>query len=338
MYGSPINKYMDSICILAESDNPSAKEISHIISVLEDGESPTSNMYVSKLYDSINEKSKIDYDNIPASKGDVDKYEGTPTMCEALNTIINLGQQQKSKMAVMIAQEILSTINNLRYTRDVYEKGYITNNNYVVTEYNILVYTCVNATSALIDAYVDFIKNPVKPEITNNPKAGRNAGVFYYYDVLKRFNEVFADTRNSHRKYLESLIAGGRDNFTGTAALGVATVAAAAIAVVPITRELVYQFYKIKSNLSDCLAQQAYFLELNKAAVEANTSFTDKKRSNILSRQEKVKNLMLKLSSKLRVDHIKATSASKQMLARDNRMLTLDNIEQEVNQAPLQLF
>jgi hypothetical protein len=197
----------------------------------------------------------------------------------------------------------------------------------------------MNATSAIIDAFVDFIKNPSKPEVTVSIKGGRDTAVSYYYDVLKRFNLVFADTKTSHRKYLEALVLKGRDNFIGSStAIGVATVAAAAIAVVPITRELVYQYYKIKSNLSDCFAQQAYFLELNKAAVENNSTFTDKKKTKVLSNQEKTKNMLLKLSSKLRVDHIKATSASKQMLDRDNKMLTLDNIQQEVNDSPLQLF
>ena len=140
-------------------------------------------------------------------------------------------------------------------------------------------------------------------------------------------------------KLLKEVKNNGKDNFIGgVEAVGLATVVAVALAIVPITRELVYRYYNTKSNISDCLAQQAYFLEMNKAVVEANSDFTQKKKDSIILKQEKIKNLCLRLSEKLRVNHIKSVNSAKATLQSDNKLLTLDNIKQEVNDSPLQLL
>ena len=142
-----------------------------------------------------------------------------------------------------------------------------------------------------------------------------------------------------YSKYLESMVTKGRDNFMGTAeAVGLVAVIAVAMAIIPITRELVYQYYNMRSNISDCLAQQAYFLEMNKAVVEANSDFNQKKKDAILIKQEKIKNLCGRLSEKLRVSHIKSIDATKSVLQNDNKLLTLDTIQKEISDSPLSLL
>ena len=94
----------------------------------------------------------------------------------------------------------------------------------------------------------------------------------------------------------------------------------------------------MKADLSDCLAQQAYFLEINKASVESNQSFDQKKKDKILMKQEKVKNLCLRLSEKLRVNHINAIKSGEAAVSADNKLLTLDSIKSEVSNSPLQLL
>jgi hypothetical protein len=141
-----------------------------------------------------------------------------------------------------------------------------------------------------------------------------------------------------YSKYLEAMLQKDKQNFTGAEVIGFSVVVAVALAIVPITRELIYQFYTLKSNLSDCLAQQAYFLEMNKTVVEANSDFSQKKKDSILIKQEKIKNICLKLSDKLRVSHIKSIDSGKAMLQNDNKLLTLDGIKKEVSNSPLQLL
>jgi hypothetical protein len=110
------------------------------------------------------------------------------------------------------------------------------------------------------------------------------------------------------------------------------------MAILPIMRILVYKFFNLKVNLSDCLAQQAYFLEMNKAAVEANNTFDAKKKAQILAKQEKVKNLCLRLSEKLRVNHVKAEQVSQAQIKNDNKLLTIDTVKKEIEDSPLQLL
>ena len=332
-------KYQDSINVLAESGSPSYKEINRIVSVLDDPYSPLNRGYIRSMMESIDSKSNFDINlaDIHKSKGDVDSFAGTNVMEEVCNQIKNSANNYHTSYVIEACDTVLEVIKNLRQCRDLYQKGYMVNNNYVITEYSMILVTALQATSAIIDSFVEIVEKGIR--INNMPKSGRVSVINKFISDLDKYNKIFADTRNSHRKFLETMINGSTDKFVGSStAIGIAAVSAAAIAVVPLTRELVYQFYKIKSSISDCCAQQAYFLELNKTAVENNSTFDPKKRAEILRKQEKTKELLLKLSSKLRVDHVNAISQSKQLLQRDNKMLTLDNIEQEVNQSPLQLF
>ena len=187
------------------------------------------------------------------------------------------------------------------------------------------------ATSGLI-APVALVGNG---EITlKNTKYRANS---YYINQLNKFNKV--NEKMQYSKYLESMVTKGRDNFMGTAeAVGLVAVIAVAMAIIPITRELVYQYYNMRSNISDCLAQQAYFLEMNKAVVEANSDFNQKKKDAILIKQEKIKNLCGRLSEKLRVSHIKSIDATKSVLQNDNKLLTLDTIQKEISDSPLSLL
>ena len=141
-----------------------------------------------------------------------------------------------------------------------------------------------------------------------------------------------------YSNYLKGMVENGRDNFTGATAVGVGFVITVALAIVPITRELIYRFYNTRAKISDCLAQQAYFLEMNRTCIEANGDFSQQKKDAILLKQEKIKNLCLRISDKLRVDHIKSVNAGKAMLHDDNKLLTLDGIKKEVNDSPLQLL
>jgi hypothetical protein len=77
---------------------------------------------------------------------------------------------------------------------------------------------------------------------------------------------------------------------------------------------------------------------MNRTVVEANSDFTQKKKDAILLKQEKIKNLCLKLSDKLRVTHIKEVDSGRAQLQNDNKLLTLDGIKKEISNSPLQLL
>ena len=56
-----------AVNILTESENASISEQRNIQTILEDTESPITNKYLEKLYDSVVSKSHIDFDDIPNS-------------------------------------------------------------------------------------------------------------------------------------------------------------------------------------------------------------------------------------------------------------------------------
>ena len=330
------NPLRSAVQILTESTTPSFREEMRIQTILEDAESPVTNKYLEKLYDSVMTKSHIDFEGIPLSKGNIVEYGGYTNMIEVLENILKLASDSKSQIVIDYVNIVKQAIRNMIALSTIYQKGFRMKNDYIMLEYNTVVYTIIQATSAILYEFVEYIKSPNQKTMTiklNNTKYKANS---FYFDQLNKFNMIYK--KMNYPKYLEAMLQNGRENFTGAEVVGIVAVVSVALAIIPVLRELVYRFYNTKSALSDCLAQQAYFLEMNKTVIEANTDFNEKKKDEILIRQEKIKNLCLRLSEKLRVTHIKSIDAGKTAIQNDNKLLTLDGIKKEVSDSPLQLF
>ena len=325
-----------AVQILTESTDSTYREELNIRTVLEDVESPVTNKYLTKLYDSVVSKSHIDFDDIPHSRGNITQYKGYTNMIEVLTNIMRLASDEKATNVIEYTKTVQTAITHMRALAPIYEKGFKLKHDYIMLEYNTFVYTIVQGISTLLYEFVDYIKRPDRATIDIVLKNTKYKANTYYIDQLVKFNKI--NEKMNYSKYLESLINNGKDNFTGVEVLGVAAVIAVGLAIVPVTRELVYRYYNIRSNISECLAQQAYFLEMNKSVVEANSDFSQKKKDAILIKQEKLKNIFLRLSEKLRVNHIKSENSAKSDLQADNKLLTIDNIKKEVSNAPLTLL
>ena len=325
-----------AIQTLMESDSPTRKEELKIQAVLEDTQSPVTNKYLEKLYDSVIQKSHIDFDNIPESKGDIVQYVGYTNMIEVLENILRVASDNRSQSVIDYVNTIKEAISNMRILSQYYKKAFLMKYTYLMMEYNTFVYTIIQSVSTVIYEFVDYIKRPDKDVIEITLKNTKYRANTYYIDQLRKFNIV--NKKMNYGKYLESMLQNGKENFTGATAVGIGAIVMVALSIVPITRELLYRFYNVRSNISQSLAQQAYFLEINKAAIEANNDFDKRKKAEILIKQEKAKNLCLKISDKLRVEHIKSMNSSKAVLRNDNKLLTLDNIKKEVDNAPLTLL
>lgn len=330
------NPMRAAVNILTESENPSIMEEREIQAVLEDASSPVTTKYLEKLYDSVIEKGHIDFDDIPLSKGNIVEYKGYTNMVEVLENIMRLASDGKSESVVSYTRIIKDAMVNMRALAPLYQKGFKMHNEYVMLEYNTFVYTIIQAVSTLLYEFVDYIKKPDKPTVEIVLKNTKYRANTYYIEQLNSFNKV--NQKMSYSKYLEGMLQNDRNNFTGVEAIGLGVIIAVALAIIPITRELIYKFYNVRAKVSDCLAQQAYFLEMNKTCIEANSDFSDKKKDSILLKQEKIKNLFLRISDKLRVDHAKSINSGKAMIQSDNKLLTLDGIKKEVSDSPLSLL
>lgn len=322
--------------VLLESENASLKEQREIQMVLEDAESPIRNKYLEKLYDSVISKSHIDFDNIPQSRGNIVEYVGYTNMIEVLENILKLASDSKSESVIEYANIIKDSISYMRSLAPIYQKGFRLKNEYVMLEYNTFVYTIIQAVSTLLYEFVDYVKKPTSKTMEITLKNTKYRANTYYINQLNKFNKI--NKTMQYGKFLEAMLQNDRNNFTGVELVGLTAIIVVALAIVPITRELVYHYYNLKSNVSDCLAQQAYFLEMNKTVIEANSDFNEKKKAAILMKQEKIKNLCSRLSEKLRVTHIKSIDSGKASLQSDNKLLTIDNIKKEISDSPITLL
>lgn len=331
------NPLEDSVNILRESAS-SLFEKHEIEAILEDVNSPVQMKYNQKIYDAVLNKKHIDFDDIPESKGDIDQYSGTKNMKETLRIIRGMNEFQKTNV-IDYVKTIEEAISNIQGLRDVYKKGFDAKNDYVMLEYCTFVYACVEATTSILYQFVDYIKKPGSQSYQIVLKNTKYRANLLYIQQLEKFNNVNKNMLGEYRKFLLALINNEKDNFVGsTFMVGLATIGIVAAAIVPVTRELVYRFYNMKRKLSDTLAQQAYFLEMNKSIVESNMDFTVEKRKRILEKQEKIKKKLMILSEKLRVDDVKSDESAKRQLNAENRNLTVQNIRKEIEDSPLQLL
>lgn len=337
---STYNIYKDSIDILAtEVGGPNyMKESAEIRLMLEDANSPITKKYQEKLYKSIIDKAHINFGDIPVSKGNIKNYKGYPTMCQTLDTIENLARDDKAPMVEVYVNTVKEAIKNIENLSSTYEKGFTTKTEYVAMEYDTYVYFCVEATTALIYSFVDVIRTPNKRTMDMVIKNTKLRADEYYFEQLKKFNKVQSSMGIEYRKMLEQMCNKGRNNFIGAEAIGVAAVMMAAMAIVPLTREIVYQIYSFRGKLSTNLEMQAHFLELNKTCVENNEILTEDKKIKILAKQEKLAKRMMKLADEIRVKSAKSIMDSKRELTKDNKRLSIDSIKDEVSNSPLELM
>lgn len=334
------NPYYNASMILMESTKDRKTfgyEFDNIQTILEDANSPITTKYKEKLYKSVLDKGHIDFGSIPASKGNIREYSGYRNMIDTLEVIIGLGNAEKSNV-VKYANTVMEAIKNIESLTAIFEKGFATRCEYVMLEYNTYVYTCVEATTTLIYEFVEYVKRPDKVtyQITlNDTKLRAN---LFYFNQLGNFNNVNKNMHVNYRKMLEGMINQGKNNFTGVEVLGFAAISMVALAIVPVTRELIYHFYNLRANVSNELEIMANFLEMNKTCVESNSAFTEDKKKKILTRQENLRKKLLKLSDILRIKEIKAKKDSKRDIEKDNAQLTVNGLRDDISNSPLELL
>lgn len=334
------NLISDSIKILVESTDTKTygSEYASVKTILEDANSPVTRKYQEKLFQSIIDKKHVDFGDIPKSAGNIKAYSGYNNMMEVLNTIDGLANEQKNKEVMEYVAVVKKAISNIENLSSSYAKGFINKSDYVMLEYNTYVYTCIEATSSLLYEFVEYIKRPDQQVMTIQLKNTKYRANLYYFDQLNKFNSVNAKMGMDYRKLIESLCNKGRNNFLGAEMIvGVAALSMAALAIVPLTRELIYRFYHMRSNLAQSLELQAEFLEMNKTCLEANDSITTEKKKKILEKQNKTRLRLLKLADIIRVKNAKGMNETKKDLDDDNKLLSINNLQDEISNSPFEL-
>lgn len=329
------NPYSAATKILMESGD--GKEYYEVKTILEDATSPITASYRERLFQSVIDKGHIDFGSIPLSKGDIKSYSGYKNMIDTLDVIICIGTEEKSNV-VGYANTVLEAIKNIEALTSVFQKGFAAKNEYVMLEYNTYVFTCVEATTTLIYEFVDFVKRPDKPTYVITLKDTKFRANTFYFEQLNAFNNVNKNMYTNYRKMLETMISSGRNNFTGAEVIGIAAVSMAALAVVPITRSLIYHLYNLRSSISSELDLQAAFLEMNKTCIEANDAFTEDKKKKIISKQESIRKFMSALSDKIRIKESKSVKVTDKEIENDNKTMSVNKIRKDISDSPLSIL
>ena len=329
------NLYTESLLVLRDGINSDE----YVQTILEDANSPVTRKYQEKLYESIINKSHIDFDDIPKSNGNIRNYSGYNSMVETLDVIANLAIENKANNVIEYVDIVKTAIHNIEELSSTYEKGFNTKTKYVAMEYDTYVYLCVEATTALIYSFVEVVKNPSKRVLDMTIKNTKMRADEFYFNQLKTFNAVQRTKGIDYRKMLEEMCKSGKENFLGTAeVVGLATIMAVAMSIVPLTRECIYQIYSLRGKLSENLDMQAAFLELNKTCIEGNDAITEEKKKKIIDKQSKQVQRMRRLADKLRVKSAKSIVDSQKEIGKDNKDITVDSIRKDISDSPFELI
>lgn len=307
--------------------------------ILEEAASPITRKHQEKLFKSVIEKGHIRFDDIEKSAGNIADYTGYGNMVSILDTIDQLATDQKADKVKTYTGIVKSAIGYIRDLSATFQRGFQTKCEYAMLEYNTYVYCCVEATSSLIYEFVDYIKRPDKSTMTIQLKNTTVRANLFYFQQLMKFNRVQEEMGMDYRKMLESMMQKGRENFIGIdTAIGIGAITLVAAAIVPITREIVYQVYNTRKNLSLELEQQAMFLEMNKIAVQNNDNLDPAQKKKVLDKQQKLAQQLRRLSSKLRVDAVTATKKGQKDLESDNKEMTMAKTKEDIENSPITLF
>lgn len=298
-------------------------EKSKIYSLTEAEQAIVNDKMVGNLYKSAVRRKDIDFGDIPNSKGDIQKFSGYDNMVATMNVL--RGLSKKFGINIPEIEIVEDALNNLRVQKNVFEKGYSLNIDFLKMYYQALVLACIDASTLLLASYVEFTKtvNTIEFQL----KRGKGISGNICIDSLASFNASVKD--RSFNKLADSLFnKGGRENFLGVTAAGAASfVGGVAIAatVIPVLRGLIFYFYDAKMSVSERLMYQKELLEMN--AFRLNSASMDaQKRNKILDKQKGYIDKLERLSDKFRVTNKLATKSSTDSIKQDNKNYNIANV------------
>lgn len=331
--------FKESVGFLMENNTGNVIEYNNLHVLLEDSTSPVTRKLHEQLFQDVLDKGHIDFGDIPKSQGDITKYKGYQQMLKTLETIRSLAlESNEGKTALKYTNTVITAVENIKDLKKVYEKGFASKSEYVAIEYNSYVYLCVEATTSLIYSFVEYMQDPnsasFEIKITNNKLRADK----FFFDQLEKFNTLARTKRNDYVTTLNMYCDNGKNNFIGTTALGATIVLGIALAIVPVTREVIYQIYKSRAKLSEYLEIQANFLEMNKASVEANSAFDNAKKASIIKKQQNLVKRLRGLSDKLRVKSAVSVRDKERDIKKDNKRLSLSNIRDNVSDSDFEIL
>ena len=282
------------------------------------------NNMVNKLFQSAVNKSHVDFGDIPKSKGDITKYSGYKSMVESLDILKNLSLKNSHKIPQI--ETVQKALDNIVTNRNLFERGFKLNKEYVTLQYNTLVMSCVIATSALIVSYVDYVKRVDRVEfviINANNTPGELC-----IENLTKFNKSVST--GDFIKVMNGIITSGSEGFTGTGTAIASAIIMGAIFGVTFMRDIVFYVYYSRVKIAEYLRVQALFLELNKNNINSQGyNMAADKKEKVLRNQAVLIDDLKKYADMIDVSDRMATSNMKTDIKKENSGWKLDDVKSQ---------
>lgn len=98
--------------------------------------------------------------------------------------------------------------------------------------------------------------------------------------------------------------------------------------IIPTMRNVTYFLYNSRTTLSESMAVQAQFIEMNAYKLQYSTvsDLDDKQKAKTVAKQLKIAEKLKKFSNKIALDHKKAAKDSMKMVSDDSRKLTANDL------------
>ena len=279
-----------------------------------------------RLYDSIVKKATdIDYGQIPASKGDITKIPNYLDIVQALTTVRDM--QVATKQSTESADIIFTAIENLKKSNKLWDRGFLMDCEMIVVFYNTIALSIISATSLLISATVEFVKEPdsgiIDLELAKVSNHKTRDGLLF--KNLEKFNKAYK--KGDIEKTLEPLLRAQRQMkesvenngtvvmeniaallFTGAMVVGLLST------IIPILHQLTTSLYCLRQNLSEYLSGEADIIMLNAEKVQYNRTKTPEQKKKIIAKQHKIADRFKKWANKLMIKSTKAEKDAEKMI------------------------
>ena len=320
IYDSIIREYFDI------TDRDTRK---YLLSLDEEGQDQLIVSLSSKLYNMIVAKvADIDYGKIPESRGDITKIPNFAQLVECDQTMRDILVQYKQDTTP--TDIIFEAIENLKDSRDMWEKAYNIKCEMPVVFYNTIALSIVSGVSFLISGSIDFIKDPTNDSYqavldTNGYIKSKD---YLLFKSLKDFNTSYK--KGDIEKAMKAVMNADRavkeqsavNEFEVTVIIAgvVATVSLISVLklILPILQELVALLYCARQNVSDYFDVQADLLMLNAENVKLSVTKTPSEANKIYKKQMKIANTFKKIANKLAVKIKSSEKEAKKLVEKEN--------------------
>ena len=324
----------------------------YIISLTEDSHNTVLGKLTAKLYNhSLKKTDKIDFAEIPTTKGDITKLSNYDDLVEVIKILKNIVTEYKQDPAPV--DEISTALANIQTRKDLFTRAFAAKCELPMMIYNEIVLAIYTGVSYMISACIEFIKQPRDDsfKISLDKVAYNKSKDHMIYDSLKKFNKACekgqfdtamnAIIKKKITKFQESSNLMKKNNFIlvdtihESPILVGAIVAAISLPVViflitnliPILRELSYLFFHAKASFSDYCDTQADLLQMNAYNLENNNTIDINKKEKIIDKQMKIADRFRKIANKVAIDSKKAEAEANKELKNVKDNITVEEIE-----------